>query len=80
MAKLSMSQRRALSPQDFAIPEKAPGSGAYPIQDTGHVKAALEDCHRGAPGDCERVESAVHHKYGIKVHRSPNPASKVESY
>ena len=74
MAKLKMAQRRALSPQDFAIPEKAPGSGSYPIPDTGHVKAALEDCHKGAPGDCERVEAAVHHKYGIRVQRAPAPS------
>lgn len=71
-----MAQRKAMSPHDFAIPEKAPGHGSYPIQDTEHVHAALMDCHNGQPGDCDRVESAVHHKYGIKVRRAAAPAGK----
>jgi hypothetical protein len=75
MARLSSAQRKALDPHDFAIPEKAPGSGSYPINDTAHVHAALMDCHNGEPGDCDRVESAVHHKYGIKVNRSAPPKS-----
>lgn len=67
MAKLKMAQRRALSKEDFAIPEKAPGSGSYPIPDEQHVHAALMDCHNGEPGDCDRVRAAVHAKYGVKV-------------
>jgi len=62
-----MSKRRALSPEEFAIPEKAPGHGSYPIPDEGHVQAALADCHHGEPGDCDRVRSAVHKKFGVKV-------------
>lgn len=76
MAKLSMAQRKALDPHDFAIPEKAPGPGSYPIHDEAHVRAALMDCHKDGPETCARVESAVHHKYGIRVHRSAPPASE----
>lgn len=67
MARLSMRQRRALTPQDFAIPEKAPGHGSYPINDEEHVHAALMDCHNGSPGDCDRVRAAVKAKHGIDV-------------
>lgn len=41
MARLDMEQRRALSPDDYVFPEKAPGHGSYPIPDRGHAEAAL---------------------------------------
>lgn len=62
-----MAKRRTLSKEDFAIPEKAPEHGSYPIPDEAHVHAALMDCHNGEPGDCDRVREAVHRKYGVKV-------------
>lgn len=74
MARLKAAQRRALSPHDFAIPEKAPGPGSYPINDEAHVRAALIDCHKDGPETCARVEAAVHHKYGIRVHRAAAPS------
>ena len=67
MARLNMRQRRAMGPEDFAIPERAPEHGSYPIPDEAHVQAALEDCHNGQPGDCDRVREAVHRKYGVKL-------------
>ena len=67
MARLKMAQRRALSKEDFAIPEKAPGPGSYPIENEEHVHAAIMDCHNGEPGDCERVHAAIHAKYGVKL-------------
>jgi hypothetical protein len=67
MARLDMRQRRALSPDDYAIPERAPGPGSYPIPDQGHAEAALSDCEHGEPGDCERVRDAVHKKFGVNV-------------
>ena len=62
-----MAQRRALSKEDFAIPEKAPGPGSYPINDQAHVNAAIMDCHRGGPGDCDRVKAAIKAKHGVEV-------------
>lgn len=41
MAKLTMSQRKKLKKSQFAIPDKAPGSGSYPIQDREHAANAL---------------------------------------
>jgi hypothetical protein len=67
VAKLTRTQRRALGKEDFAIPEKAPGEGSYPINDEEHVHAAIMDCHNGEPGDCDRVKSAVKAKYGVEV-------------
>ena len=67
MARLTMSERRVMSKEDFAIPEKAPGPGSYPIQDEGHVHAALIDCHNGAAGDCDRVRAAVKAKHNIDI-------------
>lgn len=47
MAKLTARKRRELAKtekdkkENFAIPEKAPGSGSYPINDKAHARAAL---------------------------------------
>jgi hypothetical protein len=67
VARLTMGQRRVMGKEDFAIPEKAPGPGSYPIKDEAHVHAALMDCHNGEPGDCDRVRAAVKSKHNIEV-------------
>ena len=67
MARLTAGQRGSLSKEDFAIPEKAPGPGSFPIPDEGHVHAALIDCHNGADGDCDRVRAAVKAKHNIDI-------------
>ena len=41
MATLDMKERRNLSPDDYVFPDKAPGSGSYPIPDRDHALAAL---------------------------------------
>jgi hypothetical protein len=60
---LTTADRKALPRRDFAIPEKAPKSGSFPIEDRGHARAALSRAaHKG--GEVERrVRAAVHRKY-----------------
>lgn len=62
MARLDMQQRRALSPEDYVFPDKAPGAGSYPIPDEGHAVAAL----RFAAGKPEEAE--VRAKVCAKFH------------
>lgn len=61
MSKLNAAARKRLPKSDFAIPEKAPGSGSYPIEDRNHAKAALSRS-RGKP-EATRVRAAVKRKY-----------------
>src|SRR5580704_4709260 len=61
-AKLKASQRRALPKSDFAIPEKAPKSGSYPINDKNHADNALARSS-GKP-EAARVRAAVQRKFG----------------
>lgn len=60
-AKLSMADRKSLPKSAFVFPDKAPGSGAYPIHDEGHAKAAIVD----SSGKSEEgtVKAAVHAKW-----------------
>ena len=64
MAKLSMAGRKALSPSDFAVPEKAPGPCSLPIPDENHVEAARRLCGKCGGDACARVEEAVKRKFG----------------
>lgn len=49
---------------NFAIPEKAPGSGSYPIQDEEHARNALSRvAANGTPEEQARVRAAVKKKY-----------------
>lgn len=57
MARLTMAGRKALSSDDFAVPEKAPGPCSLPVPDSNHCAAARRLCHK-CPGDaCARVEA-----------------------
>jgi len=59
--KLTAKARKHISKGNFAVPEKSPKSGSYPIQDIGHAKAALG---RAAGKTVEpRVRAAVFKKY-----------------
>jgi hypothetical protein len=63
VARLTMRQRRRLPASDYAIPERAPGPGSYPIEDEGHRRAALgEVAAHGSPWERRRVRRAVAHK------------------
>jgi hypothetical protein len=61
---LTMAQRRRLPRSDFAIPERAPGPGSYPIEDADHARNALARVEQhGSTSDKRRVKAAVHRKY-----------------
>lgn len=63
MAVLSMRARRAMSPDDYVFPDKAPGHGSYPIPDRGHAEDALM-LAKGKPEERE-VREKVCAKYQI---------------
>lgn len=71
MGRLTASQRRRLPRSDFAIPDKAPGPGSYPIEDERHAANALgrvED--NGTPAEQREVRQAVSAKYPkFRTHR-----------
>lgn len=77
MAKLDTKQRRALPDSQFAIPEKAPGSGSYPIPDENHARDALSRVSaNGSEDEKSRVHAAVKRKFpNIAVGGAP-PAKK----
>lgn len=61
MATLSTADRKKLDKSQYAIPEKAPGSGSYPIPDASHARDALARAS-GKPEE-SRVRAAVHKKF-----------------
>jgi hypothetical protein len=62
--KLSMAQRKRIPKSSFAIPEKAPESGSYPIHDKAHARNALSRvAQRGTPEEKARVRRAVASKF-----------------
>lgn len=64
MGELSTEQRARLPRSDFAIPDKAPGPGSYPIPDEAHARDAL--ARVAANGDAEeqaKVRAAVKRKF-----------------
>jgi hypothetical protein len=61
MADLDTEQRKSLPKRDFAVPEKAPDSGSYPIEDAAHARDALA---RSSGKSVEtKVKKAVEKKY-----------------
>jgi hypothetical protein len=67
VAALSWKRRRQLPHSDFAIPEKAPDSGSYPIEDKAHARDALSRVS-GKP-EAPRVRAAVRRRYPSIGHR-----------
>lgn len=64
MAKLSAAERRSIPKKLFGLPEKAPKSGSYPIEDKKHAKAALSEAAKHAtPAEEKRIRSKVHKLY-----------------
>lgn len=60
MAKLTTQDRKNLSPDQFAIPSKAPGPGSYPIEDAAHARNALSRVSgNGSPAEKAQVRAAV---------------------
>lgn len=89
---LTTAERKKLPKTAFAIPEKAPGPGSYPIHDETHAHAALRYVARfGTPDEKARVRAAVRRKYpdievskceacegyGVKVSKSQPDSTDV---
>lgn len=64
MARLSKEARAKLKKSVFAIPEKAPGPGSYPMPDKKHaiIAMALAAMHAG-PEIEARVRRAAYRKF-----------------
>lgn len=64
MGELSSEQRARLRRSEFAIPDKAPGSGSYPIPDEAHARDALARvAQHGTPGEQAQVRAAVKRRF-----------------
>jgi hypothetical protein len=64
MARLTAFRRRRLPASDFAIPERRPGPGSYPIPDRNHARDALgRVAQHGSPSEVRRVRAAVARRY-----------------
>jgi hypothetical protein len=61
--RLSAADRRAIPKGNFAIPEKAPGSGSYPVTDRKHAVAALRLLHNASPAEQKRVKAKVRSEF-----------------
>lgn len=61
MSKLNAAARKRLPNKSFAIPEKAPKSGSYPIEDISHARNAL--ARSSGKAVAGRVRAAVKRKY-----------------
>lgn len=63
MARLTMAQRRGLPASAYVFPDRAPGSGSYPIPDRAHAVIAIKDAT--GTKDEAAVRRAVKRKFGI---------------
>lgn len=67
MAKLSAAARRRLKtnkPSDFVFPEKAPGSGSYPMPDRKRAESAVKMAMAHLSGEQRsKVLNAVARRY-----------------
>jgi hypothetical protein len=61
--RLSAADRRAIPKGNFAIPEKAPGPGSYPVTDRKHGVAAVRLLHNAPPDEQKRIKAKVHAKF-----------------
>ena len=67
MANLTAAQRRAIPKSDFGVPEKAPGSGSFPLPDKKHARAALRLIGNASPANQTRIRSKISRLWpGIK--------------
>lgn len=64
MAKLSTKQRKQLPKSSFAIQNKAPGSGSYPVEDRAHaINALARVSQHGTSSEKAKVKSKVYKRY-----------------
>jgi hypothetical protein len=72
--ELTTTAREHIAPENFAIPEKAPGSGSYPIPDLAHGRNALARVSaNGTAEEKERVQRAVYAKFPVLKERNREP-------
>jgi hypothetical protein len=71
MAKLTTKARQAIPKSDFAVPNKAPASGSYPIPDASHARNALARAS-GKPVEA-KVRAAVKRKFP-EIGKSKSPS------
>lgn len=60
MARLTPTARSKISKQHFGVPEKAPGSGSYPMPDRKHAASAIGFAKMHNSKDLGRVEAKAH--------------------
>jgi hypothetical protein len=63
MAKLTAAARKNIPTKLFGLPEKAPGSGSYPLEDKSHALAAERLMHHASPADQKKIKSKIHRLY-----------------
>ena len=63
MSVLSTEARKKIPSSEYGLPEKAPASGSYPIQNIEHARAALRLDHNATPEERKRIEAKVRAKY-----------------
>lgn len=64
MPRLTWRHRERLPRSAFAIPERAPAPGSYPIPDAVHARNALARVAQdGTPAERARVRAAVHRRF-----------------
>jgi len=70
MAKLKAAERKALPTKVFGLPEKAPGSGSYPMPDKKHAAVAEAYAKRFAsPAQQKRIRAKAHKLFpGMQTH------------
>lgn len=69
MARITAAQRRALPKSRFGLPEKAPGSGSYPMRNRKQAAVAKAYATRFAtPSEKKRIDAkanAILHRGGM---------------
>jgi hypothetical protein len=74
---LTMAQRKKMPKSQFAIPEKAPGPGSYPIGPTRNARNALTRVEQhGSPEEKARVRRAVARVHP-EIQQSKGPQAKT---
>lgn len=72
MSSITSDERKKLKKEDFALPEKAPKSGSYPVDTKGRGIAALSYSKRYAsPEEQKRIRAKVCSKYDLPSCKSP---------
>ena len=86
MAVLTTRGRKRIDKSRFGIPEKAPGSGSYPMPDLAHARNALARvAQHGTEQEKARVRRKAYSLFPSLKPKAPNPsgprmASKKETY